>query len=116
MRISDWSSDVCSSDLCLLSKPVHDAIYSENSVIAAPQGAEVSMIVFNLRCAKDHVFEAWFKDGAAYDRQAKKGQVACPDCGSRKIEKAPMAPRVSSGRAREISADTAAAEIGRAHV
>src|SRR3546814_8626834 len=41
------------SPQCLLSKPVHDAIYSENSVIAAPQGAEVSMIVFNLRCAKD---------------------------------------------------------------
>lgn len=67
------------------------------------------MIVFNLRCAKDHVFEAWFQDGAAYDRQARKGQIACPDCGGRKIEKAPMAPRVSSGRARKISADTAAA-------
>src|SRR3546814_20933259 len=71
------------------------------------------MIVFNLRCAKDHVFEAWFKDGAAYERQAKKGQIACPDCGSRKIDKAPMAPRVSSGRGREIVAEGDAAAAGR---
>jgi YD repeat-containing protein len=29
------------------------------------------MISFNLRCAEDHVFEAWFKDSATYDRQGR---------------------------------------------
>ena len=62
------------------------------------------MIVFSLRCAKGHEFEGWFRDGAAYEKQAKSGKVACPDCGDVKVEKAPMAPRLSrQGRAPEIS-------------
>jgi hypothetical protein len=55
------------------------------------------MILFKLRCAAEHEFEAWFRDGAAYERQAGRGQIACPECGSSAIEKAPMAPRL--GRA-----------------
>lgn len=55
------------------------------------------MIVFNLRCGGDHVFEAWFKDGATYDRQSAAGEVVCPACGDTKIEKAPMAPRLGKG-------------------
>lgn len=58
------------------------------------------MILFDLRCAKGHVFEAWFRDNAAYDNQAKAGAVNCPDCGSRKVEKAVMAPRI--GKKNEI--------------
>ena len=52
------------------------------------------MIVFNLKCRKDHVFEAWFRGSASYDRQAEDGELSCPTCGSRKIEKALMAPRL----------------------
>ncbi len=52
------------------------------------------MIVFNLQCRKNHVFEAWFRDSSAYDEQAEAGELACPTCGSRKIEKALMAPRL----------------------
>jgi hypothetical protein len=55
------------------------------------------MILFDLRCAKGHVFEAWFRDNASYERQEKAGSVACPACGSRQIEKAPMAPRIGKG-------------------
>jgi len=58
------------------------------------------MISFNLRCAKDHVFEAWFKDSKTYDRQARQGKVACPDCGDVKIAKAPMAPNIAKGKSR----------------
>ena len=61
------------------------------------------MISFNLRCAKDHVFEAWFKDGKTYDRQAKQGKVACPVCGDTKVSKAPMAPNIATGVARDVS-------------
>ena len=51
------------------------------------------MILYQIRCAEDHEFEAWFKDSKAYDRQAKRGQVECPVCGDTGVEKAPMAPR-----------------------
>ncbi len=55
------------------------------------------MIVYDLKCRKDHVFEAWFRDSAAYEAQAAAGAVACPVCGSKKVEKAPMAPRLAKG-------------------
>ena len=53
------------------------------------------MILFKLRCAAEHEFEVWFRDGAAYERQVARGEIACPDCGNSAIEKAPMAPRVA---------------------
>jgi hypothetical protein len=53
------------------------------------------MISFNLVCDKGHDFEAWFKDGASFDRQAKKGLVACSQCGSAKVRKAVMAPAIA---------------------
>jgi hypothetical protein len=52
------------------------------------------MIVFTLKCRAGHEFETWFRDGAAYERQARRGLVVCPDCGDTEIEKAPMAPRL----------------------
>ncbi len=55
------------------------------------------MIVYDLKCPKDHVFEAWFADSAAFDRQAKRGAVSCPLCGSTKVAKALMAPNVATG-------------------
>ena len=55
------------------------------------------MILYDLRCRKGHVFEAWFRDSAAYDDQVEAGEVACPTCGSKKVEKAPMAPRLAKG-------------------
>ena len=53
------------------------------------------MIVYSLRCDQGHEFEGWFRDGAAYDKQSKAGKIACPDCASVKVEKAPMAPRLA---------------------
>ncbi len=55
------------------------------------------MILYDLRCRKGHVFEAWFRDSAAYDDQAEASEVACPTCGTKKVEKAPMAPRLAKG-------------------
>lgn len=68
------------------------------------------MIVFDLRCGKGHVFEAWFKDGATFERQNKRGLVACAICGSTKTEKAIMAPRIGSGSRAEPAAETVAPE------
>ncbi|HKS57831.1 MAG TPA: DUF1178 family protein [Steroidobacteraceae bacterium] len=53
------------------------------------------MIRYTLVCDKRHAFESWFQDSAAYDKQAKRGLVSCPQCGSAKVEKAIMAPRLA---------------------
>ena len=53
------------------------------------------MIVFDLRCANGHVFEAYFADSATYESQAKGGDIACPACGDTAIAKAPMAPNIA---------------------
>jgi hypothetical protein len=54
------------------------------------------MILFDLRCKDGHGFEAWFRDGAAYEDQAAAGDIACPVCGDTEVAKALMAPAVSS--------------------
>ena len=53
------------------------------------------MIRYTLVCNKRHEFESWFANSAAYDKQAKRGLVTCPVCGSAKVEKALMAPRLA---------------------
>jgi len=65
------------------------------------------MIKYALACDKGHTFESWFADSAAYDKQAKRGLVSCPQCGSAKVEKAIMAPRLSGTRKRATSLDVA---------
>jgi hypothetical protein len=59
------------------------------------------MILFNLKCAKDHQFEGWFRDGDAFDAQAAAKKINCPICGSRRITKALMAPRIGKHGAKE---------------
>ena len=54
------------------------------------------MIRYALNCDRGHTFESWFQNSAAYDKQAKRKLVTCPVCGSEKIEKAMMAPRLSA--------------------
>jgi hypothetical protein len=53
------------------------------------------VIQYALVCHKGHEFESWFQNSAAYDKQAKRGLVSCPLCGSAKVEKAIMAPRLA---------------------
>ena len=54
------------------------------------------MIVFDLRCAAGHVFEAWFGSSDDFAGQRERGLVECPLCGDRAVEKAVMAPNVSA--------------------
>lgn len=53
------------------------------------------MIHYSLVCHKGHDFESWFANSAAYDKQVKRGLISCPLCGSAKVEKAIMAPRLA---------------------
>lgn len=54
------------------------------------------MIVFDLKCAQAHVFEAWFGSSADYEDQRGRSLIACPICGDEEIGKAVMAPRLGS--------------------
>lgn len=63
------------------------------------------MIVFDLRCSKDHVFEAWFGSSDDFETQKHKGYVECPMCSCRDIEKAVMAPAVAA-KGNRITTDT----------
>ena len=62
------------------------------------------MIRYTLRCEKDHAFESWFQSSSAYDSQVKRKLVTCPVCGSAKVEKAIMAPRIVGKKGRDRAA------------
>jgi hypothetical protein len=71
------------------------------------------MIRYTLRCDKDHSFESWFQSSIAYDTQVKRKLVSCPVCGSAKVDKAIMAPRIvgKKGRDKAPAPVEAAAEV-----
>jgi hypothetical protein len=55
------------------------------------------MIVFDLKCLEEgHVFEAWFGSSGDYESQRQRGLVQCPLCGTERVEKAVMAPRLGA--------------------
>jgi len=56
------------------------------------------MILYQLKCAHDHEFEAWFKDSGTYEKQAKSGEISCPFCGDQNVAKALMAPNVVTSK------------------
>ncbi len=69
------------------------------------------MIKYSVRCGKDHVFEAWFKDSATFDVQSKSGDIVCPQCGNNLIVKAPMAPRIVKSQQSDVSHESRAREV-----
>jgi hypothetical protein len=52
------------------------------------------MIVFDLKCTGEHVFEAWFGSSTAFEEQRERGLIACPYCGVTDVTKAVMAPSI----------------------
>ncbi len=56
------------------------------------------MIVFDLKCQHDHVFESWFSNSEAYAKQAESKLIECPYCGDTEITKALMAPRLAGAK------------------
>lgn len=59
------------------------------------------MIRFSLRCGQGHEFEGWFGGSEQFEVQKAGRQVACPLCSDTDIEKALMAPAISTARAKE---------------
>jgi hypothetical protein len=69
------------------------------------------MIKYALGCAEGHSFDSWFPSSDAFEKQRKRGLVACPECGNIHVEKAIMAPavvgaeRTGGGKDIEVSTD-----------
>jgi len=67
------------------------------------------MIRFALACDRGHGFDAWFSSGDSYDEQIEAQAIVCPTCGSSHVKKAPMAPAVLRGKAKETESESPAA-------
>ena len=66
------------------------------------------VIKYNLICKNEHEFEAWFSKGSDFDLQSKKGLISCPHCATTHVEKAIMAPAISTSRKKQAMRETQA--------
>lgn len=44
------------------------------------------MIVYKLKCSKDHEFEGWFKNMKSFEKQRRSKLVICPVCASADVK------------------------------
>ena len=66
------------------------------------------MIVFDLKCRNGHVFEAWFNSAEVFNGLRKAGHVSCAVCGTRKVDRALTAPRISTRKGKKAAEKPAA--------
>ena len=53
------------------------------------------MIKYNLQCKKcNFIFDSWFASSKDFDKLKKKGLINCHNCGSFRVEKNLMAPKL----------------------
>ncbi len=72
------------------------------------------MILYQLQCVDEHTFEGWFRDSVSFDAQASSGDIECPYCASKRIIKAPMAPRLGSNtKGENLTPEARAMEVAR---
>ncbi len=69
------------------------------------------MIKYALVCEKSHSFESWFPDSGSFERLARRGLVACPECDSSKVAKAVMAPAVLGAKKSQAPVEVAPANV-----
>jgi hypothetical protein len=60
------------------------------------------MIVYDLKCSQEHVFEGWFKNGEAFEEQKARGLLTCPLCQDTRIEKVFSAPSIKRNAEGEV--------------
>lgn len=51
--------------------------------------AQNPVIIYDLKCKKNHKFEGWFQDRAAFEEQRKRDLITCPVCGEAGAEIVP---------------------------
>lgn len=47
------------------------------------------MIIYDLRCKKNHGFEGWFNNRLAFEDQKSRKLISCPICGDTEVEMVP---------------------------
>ncbi len=57
------------------------------------------MILYALKCSRDHSFDSWFQSAEAFDKLAASGHLGCVICGDASVSKVLMAPAVRPARA-----------------
>lgn len=69
------------------------------------------MIRYSLRCTScGHGFDGWFRSSADFDRQSDTGLLHCPACDAVRVEKALMAPAVTT--VSEVASASASMAMG----
>lgn len=53
------------------------------------------MIIFDLACQQEHLFEGWFRSQQDFDNQLARTLLACPHCGSTQVHRVPSAIHLS---------------------
>ena len=53
------------------------------------------MIKDRLICDTEHEFDGWFPSSGAFTKQKNKGQLTCPICDSKNVDKAVMSPGIN---------------------
>jgi hypothetical protein len=61
------------------------------------------MIKYRLICDTEHKFDGWFPSSGEFTRQQKSGQLICPICDSKNVDKALMAPGINKNKKMNIS-------------
>ncbi|MEO0399822.1 MAG: DUF1178 family protein [Pseudomonadota bacterium] len=56
------------------------------------------MIKYQLKCSTGCTFEGWFRSSADFDEQKAADTLVCPLCGDEHVDKAIMAPAVSTSK------------------
>lgn len=64
------------------------------------------MIRYALKCDQGHGFDSWFQSAGAFDSLQAAGHVTCPHCGSTKVSKSLMAPKVRPARSAASAPET----------
>lgn len=57
------------------------------------------MVIYDLICRKEHVFEGWFPNLEEFESQRARKQLSCPVCGSKKVDKLPHACAIHTKKA-----------------
>lgn len=69
------------------------------------------MICFRLCCADGHEFEGWFRNSDTFEEQARTGDLGCPVCGDRQVQKAIMAPAIARSTAPVVAGEEPAPKL-----
>ena len=53
------------------------------------------MIIYDLRCDNEHLFEGWFRSAIDFDAQISRKLISCPQCDSHNVRRVPSAVAIS---------------------